>query len=242
MTACVPTAQPERATDCGKGRRLRPRLCNQARRAREGVKVMSGLFRHFSKQGSDESFAAVSLTLRYWDTQRDNRPMPRRDEIDPRALGPALPHLFLAEPVAARLAKLRLAGQYLHELLGMDPRGMPLCAFFEAEARAEVGHAVAMVAEHGARVLLPVRAKGGFMTPALQGLLALMPLADNEGRPVRILGALHCKGMIGRPPRRLMLAGWPRTLTTNRAEPAPSVQLAQRRGCPALRVITGGRS
>lgn len=177
-------------------------------------------------------FPAVALALRHWEVLRAGRPMPARDEIDPRELAEALEFLFVAEPVAPGVARIRLAGQHLSALLGMEPRGMPLCAAFEGEARAEVAASVEQVVRHGARALLPVRAAGSLGRPALQGLLGLMPLADAAGATVRLLGVLQTRGGIGRTPRRLDLAGPVERL----GPPAPAG------GRPALRLIRGGRA
>jgi hypothetical protein len=189
-------------------------------------------------------FAAVARTLDYWERLRGTQAAPMRDAIDPRDLAEALEFLFVAEPVAPGVARLRLSGQHLSRLLGMEPRGMPLCALFEAEARAELAAAVEQVARHGVRVLLPVRAAGSLGRPALEGLLALMPLADAEGGIHRILGVLQTRGGIGRTPRRLTLAGPWRPLASRRAPgPGPEPEAAAPvRGRPALRLIRGGRA
>lgn len=179
---------------------------------------------------ADARFPAVALTLRHWASLRGDRPMPARDEIDPRDLAGALEFLFIAEPIAAGVARLRLAGQHLTHLLGMEPRGMPLCALFDGAARAEIGQAVEQVERYGMRALIPVRADGGIGRPALEGLLALMPLGDGGGRSSRLLGVLQTRGVIGRGPRRLALAG-----------PAMRLPDALPRR-PMLRVIPGGRS
>jgi hypothetical protein len=201
-------------------------------------------------------YRAVSAALAQWDRLRAGRPMPTRDDLDPRDLAEALEFLFVAEPVAPGVARIRLAGRHLTQLLGMEPRGMPLCALFEAEARAEIAAGIEQVLHHGARVILPLRAAGGLGRPALEGMLALMPLADAEGRITRLLGVLQTRGAIGRTPRRLGLAGPARPLTgadmpahapafapasaPRRAEaPAPAPARPAR---PALRVIRGGRA
>lgn len=189
----------------------------------------------------DARFGAVALALAAWDRLRAGRPMPLRDEIDPRDLAEALEFLFVAEPVAPGVARLRLAGQHLTRLMGMEPRGMPLCALFEGPARAEAAGAIGQVLTHGLRVLLPLRAAGAPGRPALEGLMALMPLADAAGRTTRILGVLQTRGAIGRGPRRLDLAGPARPLAERRP-PAPVAPTAAAAGRPALRVIRGGRA
>jgi len=184
---------------------------------------------------AEARFPAVVLALRHWETLRAGRPMPERDEIDPRALGGALEFLFVAESVAPGVARLRLAGQHLAQLIGMEPRGMPLCALFTGQARAELAEAVAQVAGSGLRVLMPIRAEPGPGRPALDGLLALMPLAaGSAGRGPRILGALQTRGPIGRVPRRLTLAGPAERLALS----GPVAAQPRTR----LRVIPGGRA
>jgi hypothetical protein len=184
---------------------------------------------------AESRFPAVALTLRHWDALRAGRAMPERDEIDPLDLAQSLEFLFLAEPVAPGVARLRLAGQHLTRLLGMEPRGMPLCALFEGAARDEVAQAVDQVVRHGLRVLMPVRAEGGLGRPALEGLLALMPLSAGPGAQARVLGVVQTRGAIGRTPRRLSLSGPAQSLPA-----LPRPQGPDRR--PALRVIPGGRS
>lgn len=179
-------------------------------------------------------FAAVDLVLRHWERLRDGRPMPRRAEIDPQALAKSLEYMFIAEPVAPRVARLRLSGQHLSCLLGMEPRGMPLCALFAGRDRDELALAVEQVSRHNARVMLPLAAETGIGRPALKGMMALLPLADETGRASRILGVLQTRGAIGRSPRKLTLTGPAETLQVTPERPDPAM------GRPQLRVITGG--
>lgn len=181
-----------------------------------------------------QAFPAVARVLRHWESLRDGRAMPRRNDIDPRDLAEELEYLFVAEPVAPGVARLRLAGQHLTQLLGMEPRGMPLCALFEGPSREEIARAVEQVAGHGLRALLPLRAAGGLGRPALEGLMALMPLEGEGGAP-RILGVLQTRGPMGRSPRRLTLSGPVEPVAPAEAPPAA---IGSR---PVLRVIDGGR-
>lgn len=178
-------------------------------------------------------FAAVAAVQAHWEALRAGRPAPGRAEIDPRPLADCLPDLFVAELVAPGLARLRLAGQHLGDLLGMEPRGMPLSVFIEPEDRDELSGALRQVAT-GVRVALPLRAKAGFAKPALDGMLALLPLTDQHGQITRVLGVLETVGPLGRAPRRFRL-GQP--LTAVLRQPARPM-----RGGPALRVIDGGRA
>jgi hypothetical protein len=182
---------------------------------------------------AEARFPAVALTLRHWDRLRAGRSMPTRDEIDPRDLAQALEFLFVAEPVAPGVARLRLAGQHLSRLLGMEPRGMPLCALFCGPARDEVSGALQQVTRSGLRVLLPIQSQGALGRPALDGLLALMPLGTSPGQPPRILGVLQTRGAIGRTPRKIGLAGPVESLGRLSDDARGSIR-------PTLRIINGG--
>lgn len=196
--------------------------------------IRGRLFRRSFGSRKVMTFPAVESVQTHWEMLRAGRMAPARAEIDPRPLADALPHLFVAEMIAPGIARLRLCGQHLGDLMGMEPRGMPLSVFVAPEARDELAAAVMQVAK-GARVTLPLRSASGFAQPALDGQLALMPLTDAQGRITRILGVLETHGPIGRAPRRFGLGAPVRSAPT---EPERPVQPANR---PALRVIQGGR-
>ena len=176
-------------------------------------------------------FPAIDAVQAYWEDLRGGRPAPARAEIDPRPLADALNVLFIAERIAPGVARLRLCGQHFSDLLGMEPRGMPLSVLFTAAARDDLARALEQVAR-GARVALPLRAEKGLGRPGLDGLLALMPLADAQGRITRILGVLETQGQIGRAPRRFALS----------APVQPHPNPVPTRGKPALRLVRGGKS
>ena len=73
-------------------------------------------------------FAMLAEVRGYWEGLRKGSDLPRRDEIDPRGIVGALENTFLLERVAPGVARFRLAGMQLHDLMGMDVRGMPLTA------------------------------------------------------------------------------------------------------------------
>ncbi len=176
----------------------------------------------------DSVFARVCA---YWAILRENGTAPKRSAVDPRALGDALPHVFLAELVAPRVARLRICGHKIEDLMGMDMRGMPLTVLFQGNARDAVAEAVEQVS-HGARVILSLEGETGFGLPEVKATLALMPLADDTGRITRMMGVIERRGEPGRTPRRFGLA-------TPVSEQGPAVAPAPAR--PTLRVIDGGR-
>lgn len=190
----------------------------------------------FAPRTGEIDFPAVRAVQRHWDELRAGRIAPSRAELDPKPLAHCLDVMFVAELVAPTVARLRLCGQQLGDLLGMEPRGMPLSVFFNGEARAELGAALTQVAQ-GARVVMPLRSEAGLGQPAIDGLVALMPLTDADGRITRILGVLETHGPAGRAPRRFRLSA-PVRLETGKA-PAPASR--PRGEKPRLRVIKGGK-
>ncbi len=176
---------------------------------------------------SNSVFARVCA---YWSILRENGTTPKRSDVDPRALGDALPHVFLAELVAPRVARLRICGHKIEDLMGMDMRGMPLTVLFQGDARNAISEAVEQVG-HGARVILSLEGESGFGLPEVKATLALMPLADDTGRITRMMGVIERRGEPGRTPRRFGLA-------TPLSEQASAQPQAPAR--PALRVIEGG--
>jgi hypothetical protein len=59
----------------------------------------------------------------YWNGVRGSRPAPRRFEIEPGRLGPALPDTFILERSFGNALTFRLAGTKVCQNLGLDPRG-----------------------------------------------------------------------------------------------------------------------
>lgn len=182
------------------------------------------------KASLDLSYPAIATVQAHWETLRAGRTAPARSEIDPRPLAASLDVLFIAELVAPEVARLRLCGQHFSDLLGMEPRGMPLSVFFVPEARAGLAATLSQVAK-GVRATLPLRAEKCLGRPGLDGMMALMPLADHAGNISRILGILETHGQIGRAPRRFKLTA-----------PVPSTGYPNpQKGPPSLTVIRGGQ-
>jgi hypothetical protein len=193
---------------------------------------------HVSPSGQElnADFAAASVISRvcaYWSGLRENGAIPKRSDIDASALGAALPHVFLAELITPRMAKLRICGHQIEDLQGLDMRGMPVAALFMSEARGQLAEALAQVAL-GARVTLSLKSAGRMGQPEMTATLALLPLVDPAGGITRVMGVLERHGATGQLPRRFDLAT-PVELTAEL--PPPS---APKR--PAFRVIQGGKA
>ena len=143
----------------------------------------------------------------YWEQVRGHRLVPNRAEIDPSGLEGTLKHVFILERIAKGLARYRIAGSHLTELMGLDVRGMPLSATFQPDAREVLSQSVQAVFDDPAVVRLELEAEQGFGRSDLMGDMILMPLRSDLGEVSRILGAIVMAGEIGRAPRRLGITG-----------------------------------
>lgn len=151
------------------------------------------------------TYPAVSQVDAYWEGLRDGRLMPKRSEVDPRGLEGALEYALLMEMVAPGVARVRVSGLHLTDLLGMEVRGMPLTAFFEPADRNRVADLLQDVVTGPKVVEMELISPSGIGRPALTAKLFLAPLeAENDHRP-RLLACLQAKGEIGRTPRRLKI-------------------------------------
>ncbi|SIS73667.1 PAS domain-containing protein [Phaeovulum vinaykumarii] len=138
----------------------------------------------------------------YWEALRGGRPVPARSDVDPRGIERALEYTFILERVAPGMARFRLAGMHLSDLMGMEVRGMPLTAFFTPVARRQVAEALERVFQGPEVAELTLTAEAGIGKPSMNARLLLLPLKSDLGDITRVLGCLVSAGEIGRTPRR----------------------------------------
>jgi hypothetical protein len=160
-----------------------------------------------SDRARDLRYPMLGRVERYWTALRGARLAPARSEVDPRRIEDALEYAFILERIAPGMARFRLAGMHLNDLMGMEVRGMPLTTFFEPEARREVGEALEAVFERPAITRLDLGGEVGFGRTALEGRMLLLPLKSDFGEVTRVLGCLGTHGRIGRTPRRFHVTG-----------------------------------
>lgn len=151
---------------------------------------------------SKNGFAPLAQVEAYWESLRGNRLMPNRSEIDPRGIEQALEYSFIVERIAPGIARLRIAGSHLSDLMGMEVRGMPLTSFIMPNSRRQVSDILEEVFETPATCTLELRSEQGTSLPPLEARMLLMPLKSDLGDVSRILGALISVGDMGRSPRR----------------------------------------
>lgn len=153
--------------------------------------------------------AAEQTALRdfeaYWTGMRRGGDVPRRSDIDPRGIEPLLSNAFIVERIAPGLARLRIAGSHLSDLMGMEVRGMPISAFLNPADRDALSQHMVRLFDEPAMVRLRLNAAGSSGAPALDGTLMLLPLRSDLGDISRALGCLVTSGHIGRAPRRFSI-------------------------------------
>ncbi|AJE47284.1 PAS domain-containing protein [Celeribacter indicus] len=148
------------------------------------------------------SFPALRTVEAYWDGLRNGRPVPARSDIDPRGMQSALEYAFILERIAPGVARFRLAGMHLTDLMGMEVRGMPLTAMFVPEARAKISKALEATFDTPQVTVVTLKAERGVGRGAMEAQLLLCPLKSDLGDVNRVLGCLQSRGEIGRQPRR----------------------------------------
>lgn len=155
-----------------------------------------------TQQNKNSGYAPLAQLEAYWEALRANRIMPKRAEIDPRGIEQALEHSFIVERIAPGIARLRIAGSRLSDIMGMEVRGMPLTSFIAPSSRRQVSDTLEEVFETPATCTLKLYSEQSIGAPALEARMLLLPLKSDLGDVSRILGALVTTGEIGRSPRR----------------------------------------
>jgi hypothetical protein len=142
--------------------------------------------------GSDsmKPFDDLQGLRRYWDSMRVNGAVPRRTDIDPRNIQSLLEYALIIEKIAPGLARLRIAGQHLSDLMGMEVRGMPITSFVAPDHRDRLAHALTELFEHPAIVSMDLSAPTSLRQPAVSARLLLLPLSSDLGDVSRALGCL----------------------------------------------------
>jgi hypothetical protein len=155
---------------------------------------------------SDQYYPEITEIDAYWSARRGDRVMPARSDIDPRGILGALSHCFMLERLAPRVTRIRLAGQVLNDLAGMEVRGMSLNAVFAPQFHDDLEHICEDVCAKPAIARLALSAERGVQRPSLDARMVLWPLTDDAGMTTRIIGGLSLKGLPGHRPRRFMIA------------------------------------
>jgi len=180
----------------------------------------------FSSQPTQPS-AMLAEVRAYWEALRDGPTLPRRARIDPRGIAGALEGAFIVERIAPGIARFRLAGMALVDLMGMEVRGMPLSALFDPAGRRALAAGLEQVFAGPAVLDLRLAAERGIGRPELTGRMLILPLADDDGQIRLALGCLATAGETGRTPRRFQITASTEQTLAPRPVMAPSTEFAE---------------
>lgn len=160
-----------------------------------------------SEFGNTKRFKALSQVEAYWTALKRPGAIPNRSDVDPRGIEDALEFAFILERVAPGMARIRIAGMHLNELMGMEVRGMPISSFLTPASRTGFESVIEEVLNGPATARLMLNAAKGIGRPRLEGQMLLLPMQNDLGDVNRLLGCLETHGPIGRGPRRFDLMG-----------------------------------
>ncbi|MFI0395155.1 PAS domain-containing protein [Paracoccus jiaweipingae] len=158
-------------------------------------------------QLTPQTAAGICNRLRdHWCGLRQGAAVPERSQIQPQAIRPLLDYAFILERIAPGAARFRLAGRHLVDLMGMEVRGMPLCAMMNPTSRGRLADILESVFKAPQIAELMLDSPADYGRPALTGRLLLLPLRSDLGDITRALGCLVAEGQMGRAPRRFDLS------------------------------------
>lgn len=167
----------------------------------------SGNIIEIGQHVAQNRFPELAEVEAYWTALKGTRQMPGRIEIDPRGIEGALTNSFMLERIAPGVARIRLAGSHLNDLMGMEIRGMPLTALVAPEHRKRFSEQLEQVFRTPARLVMDLKGERALGKPKCLGRLLILPLTDTENRVTRAIGCLSTHGQIGRAPRRFTVIG-----------------------------------
>lgn len=151
--------------------------------------------------------ARIVMEMRdYWQGLRKGRAVPARSDIEPRGIHRALDYAFILERIAPGAARFRLAGRHLIDLMGMEVRGMPVCAFLSPSSRGRFSDVLESVFKAPQIAELRLLGRAEYARPQLDARMLLLPLRSDLGDVTRALGCLVSEGDPGVAPRRFDLA------------------------------------
>lgn len=151
-------------------------------------------------------FPMLAEVRGYWEALREGGLPPTRAQLDPRGMAGALENSFVLERVAPGVARFRIAGTHLADLMGMEVRGMPFLSLIDPPSRADFGTALERVFAGPSILEMALEAERGIGRPALEARLLVLPLRDVAGTTALALGCIATHGVIGRSPRRFAIA------------------------------------
>jgi len=172
---------------------------------------------------SGRSLSPLRQAEAYWLALSDNGAVPRRSQIDPRAISNILGHSFILQRIGRRGARFRLSGDRLNDMAGMDLRGTPFTALFGYDCRAEAGAILQRVFSGPSIAELRLQRPASPEGRLIEARMLLLPLATEAGDVARALGVLVADSDRVRPPVRFDISNkLLRPVAREAAVPPPS--------------------
>ena len=168
-------------------------------------------------------FAGLSELEIYWNTLRRGRLVPLRSELDRRGLVNLIDGAFILERVEPRVARLRVAGSLLTEIIGLEVRGMPMTTLSTSGSRELMSDAIEQVFKGPKSAFLQFSCETGIGKPPLEAQMLILPLRSDMGDVTRAIGYLAIRGKIGRAPRRFEFTNTPIMTKLTGQEPISDV-------------------
>lgn len=184
--------------------------------------TIGGMVLPFARPRRDMQTAIVQEVRAYWEALRAGRAVPLRSEVDPRGIERALDNAFILERVAPNVARFRVCGGYLNDVMGMEVRGMPVTAMLAPADRPRAGAVIAAVFDMPQAAEFILTAETGMGRPELSARLLVLPMKSDSGQIDRALGCFVTGGTVGRAPRRFTLVeALTSPIATGRPLPTP---------------------
>ncbi len=138
-----------------------------------------------------------------WRRMSGNAARPAVLGPDPFRMDLALPHTFILQRTAPGAARVRVAGQKLHDMVQLDPRGMSFGVFFSEGARETVLELVETALTLPAIIRIPLHSPRGFGRKPHRAEALLLPLRDAQGGLSRLMGVI-----VSERPLRMKALHW----------------------------------
>lgn len=139
-------------------------------------------------------------TWRYWTSLRDGQDVPQRTALDPKAMSRILGHAMILDQVRHGTVRIRLGGNVMHQVLGMDVRGLPIRALFDLADRTRAVDLIEQVFDTPSTLELDLISEGaeGLVT----GRMLVLPLLDAAGAVTKALTVMVTDRVVMDAPRR----------------------------------------
>jgi len=124
----------------------------------------------------------------YWNDVRQNRPAPRRFEIEPSHIASILAYTFILERIDSETFRYRLAGTGLSEMFRRELRDENFLRCFDDASQPAVERLLTTVTLHCGAGVVEFDVTAGSNSVGMEAIL--LPLVHTRGGVDRVLGAV----------------------------------------------------